>query len=86
LYVVVDEIVYNCTQFVHEHPGGSRVIENFKGQDCSWQFWRFHSEKNMEEWGKPLRVARTKDVRNRWKERPRWVGLRKFGAIEEGDW
>lgn len=22
LYIVVDEIVYNCTQFVHEHPGG----------------------------------------------------------------
>lgn len=42
--------------------------------------------KNMEEWGKPLRVARTKDVGNRWKERPRWVGLRKFGAIDEGDW
>ncbi|KAF3036207.1 hypothetical protein E8E12_007061 [Didymella heteroderae] len=84
LYIVVDDIVYDCTQFVHDHPGGPRVIQSFRGQDCSWQFWRFHSKENMKEWGHPLRVARTQGVKNRWKERPRFVGLRKFGAEEEG--
>ncbi|EMD65267.1 hypothetical protein COCSADRAFT_86381, partial [Bipolaris sorokiniana ND90Pr] len=86
LYIVVDDIVYNCTQFVRENTGGPRVIENFKGQVFSWQFWRFHSAKNIEEWVKPVRVARTKNVGNRWKERLRWVGLRKLGAVEEGSW
>lgn len=86
LYLVIDDIVYDCTGFVHDHPGGPRVIENFSGQDCSWQFWRFHSKENMREWGQPLRIARTNGVKNRWKERPRFVGLRKFGAVTEDDW
>lgn len=86
LYIVVDGIVYDCTQFVHDHPGGPRVIQSFRGQDCSWQFWRFHSKEIMKEWGHPLRVARTQGVKNRWKERPRFVGLRKFGAAAEDEW
>ncbi|USP74639.1 hypothetical protein yc1106_01913 [Curvularia clavata] len=83
LYIVVDEIVYDCTQFLHDHPGGPRVIENFRGQDCSWQFWRFHSKENLRVWGRHLRVARTSGVKNRWKERPRFVGLRGLGAAAE---
>ncbi|KAH7396088.1 hypothetical protein BKA66DRAFT_596603 [Pyrenochaeta sp. MPI-SDFR-AT-0127] len=35
LYIVVENIVYDCTQFVHDHPGGRQVIESFRGQDCS---------------------------------------------------
>jgi cytochrome b involved in lipid metabolism len=83
LYIVVENIVYDCTQFIQDHPGGSRIIESFQGQDCSWQFWRFHSKEVMEKWGRPLRVARTEGVRNRWKEIPRYVGLRKLGAVED---
>jgi cytochrome b involved in lipid metabolism len=86
LYLVIDDIVYDCTRFVHEHTGGPHVIESFRGQDCSWQFWRFHSKENMREWGQLLRIARTHGVKNRWKERPRFVGLRKFGAAVEDDW
>jgi cytochrome b involved in lipid metabolism len=86
LYIVIDDIVYDCTQFVHDHPGGHRVIESFRGQECSWQFWRFHSRDNLNEWGHLLRVARTEGVKNRWKEKPRFVGLRKFGAAAEDDW
>jgi cytochrome b involved in lipid metabolism len=84
LYIVIDNIVYDCTSFVDEHPGGRQVIESFRSQDCSWQFWRFHSKDVMEEWGPRLRAARTEGVRNRWKERPRWVGLRRFGDGYEG--
>jgi cytochrome b involved in lipid metabolism len=83
LYIVVENIVYDCTQFTQDHPGGSRIIENFQGQDCSWQFWRFHSKEVMEKWGRPLRVARTEGVKNRWKEIPRYIGLRKLGAVED---
>lgn len=86
LYITIDDIVYDCTQFVHDHPGGPRVIESFKGQDCSWQFWRFHSRENMKEWGRPLRIARTKGVQNRWKERPRFVGLRPFSGAGDSGW
>lgn len=82
LWIVIDNVVFDCTNFAHDHPGGRQVIESFSGQDCSWQFWRFHSKDLMREWGRALRVGRTEGVKNRWKERPRFVGLRKFGKDE----
>lgn len=41
LWIVVDNIVFDCSEFVFNHPGGQQVIESFRGEDCSWQFWRF---------------------------------------------
>ncbi|KAH7174093.1 cytochrome b5-like heme/steroid binding domain-containing protein [Fusarium flagelliforme] len=78
LWVIIDDIIYDCTEFVHNHPGGARVIESFRGSNCSWQFWRFHSEKDLTEFGRPLRLGRTKGIENKFKEPPRFVGLRKF--------
>ena len=52
------EIVYDCSSWVDEHPGGSSVIWSFGGQDCSWQFWRFHT-KDMAKYGQALRIGRT---------------------------
>jgi cytochrome b involved in lipid metabolism len=77
IWIVVDNTVYDCTDFISEHPGGETVIDNFAGQDCSWQFWRFHHLTHMREWGRPLRVGRTVGVKNRFAERPRFVGLRR---------
>jgi hypothetical protein len=83
VWIVVDNIVYDCTEFADMHPGGYTVIQSFAGKDCSWQFWRFHNTKIMESKGGPLRIGRTKDVRNPYKEKPRFVGLRKLG---NDDW
>jgi cytochrome b involved in lipid metabolism len=76
IWIVVDNTVYDCTAFISEHPGGETVIDSFAGQDCSWQFWRFHSPTHMKESGRPLRVGKTVGVKNRFAERPRFVGLR----------
>jgi cytochrome b involved in lipid metabolism len=75
LWIVVDNIVYDCTEFALEHPGGEGVIHSFGGQECSWQFWRFHGKREMEHFGKELRIGRTEGLRNRFKEPVRWVGL-----------
>lgn len=75
LWIVVDNIVYDCSDFVTEHPGGEQVIRSFAGEDCSWQFWRFHGSKEMIEYGRPLRIGRTHDVPNRFIEIPRYIGL-----------
>lgn len=75
-WIVVDNIVFDCTNFIKEHPGGDTVIRSFVGEDCSWQFWRFHSKSIMEEWGRPLRVGRTEGIPNRFKEPPRYFGSR----------
>jgi len=75
-WLVVDTVVFDTTDFLHEHPGGNTVIESFAGQDCSWQFWRFHNRKHMRDSGAALRIGRTSGVGNQFAERPRFVGLR----------
>lgn len=74
IWIVIDGIVYNCTKFIHEHPGGDTVIRSFVGEDCSWQFWRFHSRSIMNNFGRSLRIGRTEAIENRFKEPPRFVG------------
>lgn len=78
LWVVIDDVVYDCTQFADTHPGGADVLEPFMGSDCSWQFWRFHGKNEMEDFGVALRIGWTRGVRNKYKERPRFIGLRKL--------
>jgi cytochrome b involved in lipid metabolism len=84
-WLVIDNIVYDCTDYIFEHPGGSTVINSFVGKDCSWQFWRFHTKKHMKEFGRELRVGRTEGVKNPFKEPVRFVGLRKLGVSDEWD-
>ncbi|KAL3490014.1 cytochrome b5-like heme/steroid binding domain-containing protein [Aspergillus germanicus] len=81
IWITINNIIYDCTEFIEEHPGGSVVISSFVGQDCSWQFWRFHSRQHLIDYGRALRVGRTEGVRNRFKEPARYVGL---GAVDEG--
>lgn len=83
LWIVIDEVVFDCTDFASMHPGGTTVIESFRGEDCSWQFWRFHSRANMDTDGRALRIGRTAGVPNRFRERPRFVGLRSLG-VDDG--
>jgi cytochrome b involved in lipid metabolism len=83
-WIVVDDVVYDCSNYIWEHPGGKAVIESFRGENCSWQFWRFHPKTIMQEFGRPLRIGRTEGIVNRFKERPRFVGLRKVG--QDDDW
>lgn len=82
LWIVIDTVVYDCSDFVADHPGGQQVIRSFVGEDCSWQFWRFHGQSEMIQHGRPLRIGRTADVPNRFSEIPRYVGLSKNGDDE----
>jgi len=79
LWIVIDNIIYDCSEFASEHPGGEGVILSFLGEDCSWQFWRLHSKNVMEQYGRALRVGRTEGVKNRFKETVMYVGLSKLG-------
>jgi cytochrome b involved in lipid metabolism len=81
--IVIDNIVFDCTSFSKEHPGGEKIINSFGGAECSWQFWRFHGEKEMKEFGRALRVGRTQGMINKFKEPQKYVGLRTLGA---DDW
>lgn len=78
-WLVIDSIIYDCTEFISEHPGGQDVLKPFRGHDCTWQFGRFHGKGDLQQ-GWALRVGRTSGVRNKFEERPRFVGLRPWGA------
>ncbi|KAL4739218.1 cytochrome b5-like heme/steroid binding domain-containing protein [Aspergillus similis] len=83
-WIVIDNIVYDCTSFQHSHPGGPVVIRSFVGQDCSWQFWRFHGKEHMMKFGRPLRIGKTSGIRNRFTEPPRYVGL--SSGLGDDEW
>ena len=38
--IVIDEIVYDCSDFISKHPGGEAVIRNLSGSDCSCKLHR----------------------------------------------
>jgi len=74
--------VFDCLKFLKEHRGGEQIIKSFGGAECTWQFWRFHGKKEMEDFGRPLRVGRTEGLVNKFKETQKYIGLRKLGADE----
>lgn len=83
LWIVIDDVVYDCSDFTRVHPGGDNIIQSFGGQNCSWQFWRIHSCKHLEESGTALRVGKTEGIGNRFKEPTKYIGLR---ALNDDEW
>ncbi|KAL6930102.1 hypothetical protein ACO0SA_001509 [Hanseniaspora valbyensis] len=37
-HVIINDKVYNVSEFVNEHPGGDEIIMEFYGQDCTQDF------------------------------------------------
>jgi cytochrome b involved in lipid metabolism len=43
-WIVINNLVYNVTNFQKQHPGGSRLFHLYAGQDASEVFNAFHKE------------------------------------------
>uniref|UniRef100_A0A8C8EDS6 Cytochrome b5 heme-binding domain-containing protein n=1 Tax=Otus sunia TaxID=257818 RepID=A0A8C8EDS6_9STRI len=41
-WLVIDRKVYDVSKFSRQHPGGSRVISHYAGQDATDAFVAFH--------------------------------------------
>ncbi|KAI7900653.1 uncharacterized protein BX663DRAFT_458378 [Cokeromyces recurvatus] len=44
-WIVLNGLVYDCTPFLNEHPGGAQSIVLAAGTDCTDEFFAIHSEK-----------------------------------------
>lgn len=81
--IVIENVVYDCTTFVADHPGGPDILKPFKGSDCTWQFLRFHGREVLQNEARALRIGRTEGVGNKFKERPAYIGLRRLGSAHK---
>jgi len=57
-WIVIDGQVYNVTNWARKHPGGSRVISHYAGQDATDAFTAFHNDlESVKKYLKPLHVG-----------------------------
>ncbi|XP_072841639.2 acyl-CoA (8-3)-desaturase isoform X1 [Pogona vitticeps] len=57
-WLVIDRKVYDISQFHRRHPGGSRVISHYAGQDATDPFTAFHPDKTLvRKYMKPLLIG-----------------------------
>ena len=43
LYIIIHEYVYDISEFIHIHPGGSSILYSMIGKDCSDAYENYHS-------------------------------------------
>ncbi|XP_052237822.1 acyl-CoA 6-desaturase-like [Dreissena polymorpha] len=61
-WIVVDGEVYDVTHWSRKHPGGSRLIGHYAGQDATEAFSAFHNELDqVRKYLKPLHVGTLKN-------------------------
>ncbi|KAG8533094.1 uncharacterized protein KY384_001877 [Bacidia gigantensis] len=57
LYIIVDDDVYDMTEFQAEHPGGQKILQRVGGKDASKQFWKYHNEGILKKYKGQLHVG-----------------------------
>ncbi|KAF7952428.1 uncharacterized protein EAE97_001925 [Botrytis byssoidea] len=57
MYLIIDENVYDVTNFLEEHPGGAKILKRVAGKDASKQFWKYHNESVLKKYGEKLKIG-----------------------------
>ena len=57
MYIIVDDGVYDITNFLDDHPGGVKILKRMAGKDSTKQFWKYHSKSVLEKYGAKLKVG-----------------------------
>ncbi|KAK9417950.1 putative Cytochrome b5 [Seiridium unicorne] len=61
IYIIVDDGVYDVTNFIEEHPGGSKILKRMAGKDSTKQFWKYHGKNVLEKYGPKLKIGSVKE-------------------------
>ncbi|EWC46535.1 putative cytochrome b5 [Drechslerella stenobrocha 248] len=61
MYIIIDNGVYDITNFVSEHPGGQKILQRVAGKDATKQFWKYHSEGVLKKYAPKLQVGSLKE-------------------------
>ncbi|XP_012941605.1 fatty acid desaturase 2 [Aplysia californica] len=62
MWVVIDNEVYNITNWVKRHPGGERVLKHYAGQDATDASKAFHNDLGLvKKYMKPIHVGSVKE-------------------------
>jgi cytochrome b involved in lipid metabolism len=57
MYIIIDDSVYNVTDFVEEHPGGAKILKRVAGRDATKQFWKYHNESVLKKYSSRLKIG-----------------------------
>ncbi|CAO3665084.1 unnamed protein product [Umbelopsis vinacea] len=56
-WIIVNNKVFDLTNFLNEHPGGKKILLKVAGKDASKQFEQFHNAQIMENVGLPMQIG-----------------------------
>jgi cytochrome b involved in lipid metabolism len=57
-WVVVNSSVYDMTDFLKDHPGGSKVVMIYAGKDATGDFSMLHKPSSIRKYGRTLLVGK----------------------------
>ncbi|KAJ9662094.1 hypothetical protein H2198_001636 [Neophaeococcomyces mojaviensis] len=62
MLIIVDDSVYDVSEFVNEHPGGAKILKRVAGKDATKQFWKYHNEGVLKKYAPKLKVGTVKET------------------------
>jgi len=56
-WIIVEDGVYDVTDFLSEHPGGKKILLKACGGDATEQFWKFHNKRVLEKTAASMKIG-----------------------------
>ncbi|CAG9943453.1 hypothetical protein V2G26_008532 [Clonostachys chloroleuca] len=57
MWIIVENEVFDITNFLEEHPGGAKILKRFAGKNATKPFWKYHNEHVLKKYGEKLKIG-----------------------------
>ena len=57
MWIIINEYVYDITNFMSEHPGGKQILMNVAGKDATEYFEELHNPKVLKEVAEDYKIG-----------------------------